>query len=256
MTELPEAFLRVPIAHRALHDVERGRPENSRAAIAAAIDHGYGIEIDLQPSRDREAMVFHDYQLDRLTGRQGAIRDLDATMLSGTLLDNGVDETIPTLPEVLAQVEGRIPVLIELKDQHGQMGASDGVLEEATVHALKGYSGPVAVMSFNPNMVDRLSALLPNVPRGLVTCGYPVKDWPELSEDDRALLREIPDYERVGACFVSHQITDLDNPRLSELKKKGADILCWTVRSPKQAADARQIAANITFEGFLPPLGA
>ena len=52
MTTLPEAFLRVPIAHRALHDVSDGRPENSRAAIRAAIDHGYGIEVDLQLSRD------------------------------------------------------------------------------------------------------------------------------------------------------------------------------------------------------------
>ena len=70
--ELPPAFLRCPLAHRALHDVTDGRPENSRAAIRAAIEAGYGIEIDLQLTGDGQAMVFHDYGLKRLTGADGA----------------------------------------------------------------------------------------------------------------------------------------------------------------------------------------
>lgn len=70
---LPAALLRRPIAHRALHDVAAGRPENSRAAMRAAIDAGYAIEIDLQLSQDGQAMVFHDYDLARLTGTPGPI---------------------------------------------------------------------------------------------------------------------------------------------------------------------------------------
>ncbi|MEM8581171.1 MAG: glycerophosphodiester phosphodiesterase family protein [Pseudomonadota bacterium] len=255
MTALPEAFLRVPLAHRALHDSGQRRPENSRAAIAAAVQHGYGIEIDLQLSRDNVAMVFHDYRLDRLTARQGHINEYDAGTLSDIHLD-GSPAGIPRLADALEQIEGRVPLLIELKDQHGQMGPSDGRLERATALALQGYRGPVAVMSFNPHMVEHLSQLLPDVPRGLVTCAYRAEHWPELTTETRTALRDIPDYDRVGASFISHRLSDLARPRVAELKDKGAAVLCWTVRSPEEEAEARRIAANITFEGYLAPLSA
>jgi len=255
MTPLPEAFLRLPLAHRALHDVTQGRPENARSAIAAAVDHGYGIEIDLQPSRDGQAMVFHDYRLDRLTHHQGSIREHDADMLSGLSLKGG-EEGVPRLSDVLSQVAGQVPLLLELKDQHGRMGPSDGVLEGAAARAVEGYAGPLAVMSFNPHMVARLSTLLPDVPRGLVTCGYPAEDWPDLSDETRTHLATIPDYDRVGASFISHQLSDLTRPRVAELTAKGAAVLCWTVRSPEDEAKARRIAANITFEGYLPTFDA
>ena len=113
---LPPAFLTVPLAHRALHDVTDGRPENSRAAIAAAIEGGYGIEIDLQLSADNRAMVFHDYALDRLTTQTGPVRQRDADNLAQVSLRGG-DEAIPTLEEILALVDGRAPLLI---DSHGR----------------------------------------------------------------------------------------------------------------------------------------
>ncbi|MEM6577967.1 MAG: glycerophosphodiester phosphodiesterase family protein [Pseudomonadota bacterium] len=255
MTALPKAFLRIPLAHRALHDVARGRPENSCAAIIAAMDRGYGIEIDLQPSLDGAAMVFHDYDLERLTHQKGEIRQQEATALSETLL-KGSDEGIPGLSDVFDLVAGKVPVLLELKDQQGQMGPTDGRLEEATARCVEGYEGPLAVMSFNPHMVARLSEILPEVPRGLVTGGFRAQDWPELDEDVRARLRGIPDYDRVGACFISHHVKDLSSPRVAELRDRGAAVLCWTVRSPEEASHARPIAANITFEGFLPPVDA
>ncbi|MEJ2036589.1 MAG: glycerophosphodiester phosphodiesterase family protein, partial [Maritimibacter sp.] len=95
MSTLPEAFLRLPIAHRAYHDVTDGRPENSRAAIRAAIARGYGIEIDVQLSADGQAMVFHDYVLDRLTGERGPVRQKTAAELGAIPLIGG-DEGIPT----------------------------------------------------------------------------------------------------------------------------------------------------------------
>lgn len=250
MTRMPADFRRLPIAHRALHDVTDGRPENSRAAIRAAIDAGYGIEIDLQLSRDGQAMVFHDYNLTRLTGINGAIQRRDAAELATIGLLGG-DEGIPTLAEVLALVDGRVPMLIELKDQHGQMGVTDGRLERAVAQELQGYDGPAALMSFNPNPVVELSTLLPHIPRGLVTEHYPEGDWPLLKSETRAHLRTIPDYDRAGACFVSHSIKDLDNPRIAELRAQGADVYCWTVRSLAQEQEARKVADNITFEKYL-----
>ena len=222
----------------------------TRAAIRAAIARGYGIEIDVQLSRDGAAMVFHDYALDRLTGETGALRRRDAAELAEIALKGG-NEGIPTLSEVLDLVEGRVPLLIEVKDQDGAMGPDVGALETAVAQTLAGRDGPLALMSFNPHAVARLSELCPGIPRGLVTSAYDPSDWP-LPEATCARLREIPDYERVGACFISHEARDLDRPRVAELKAAGADVICWTIRSPEEAAQALAVAQNITFEGFLP----
>ncbi len=246
---LPPAFLDRPLAHRALHDVADGRPENSRAAIRAAIAAGYGIEIDVQLSADDAAMVFHDYALERLTGDKGAVRLRSAADLAGITLTGG-DEGIPDLPEVLDLVAGQVPLLIELKDQDGGMGPDIGPLEEATAQALKGYKGDLAVMSFNPHAIARMAELLPDTPRGLVTSAYRYEDWP-LSKARCDALRDIPDYDRVGACFISHEVDDLSRARVRTLKDAGAMICCWTVRDATTEAEARKIADNITFEGYL-----
>lgn len=250
MNRLHAHFKKIPLAHRALHDASEGRPENSMAAIRAAIAGGYGIEIDLQLSRDGDAMVFHDYDLARLTGEPGAIQQRSTEELSSLRL-NGTDQSIPTLAQALTEVAGRVPILIELKDQHGQMGITDGRLERAVAQDVSGYDGPVGLMSFNPNSVVELSSMLPNVPRGLVTEYFPAKDWLLLNPEVRAHLRKIPDYNRARASFVSHSLQDLNNPRLAELKTLGATVLCWTVRSPEQEEDARRHVDNITFENYL-----
>lgn len=249
MTPLPEAFLRLPIAHRALHDIARGRPENSRAAIRAAIAAGYGIEIDLQFSRDGRAMVFHDDRLDRLTAETGPVRRRSADELQRVAL-LGTDERIPSFAEALALVAGRVPLLVELKDQHGQLGPTDGALEGAVAADLVGYAGPLALMSFNPHMVVRLAEMAPDRPRGLVTCAYDAQDWPHLAAPVRARLRAIPDYAAAGCSFISHEARDLRRPRVAELKRQGAKVLCWTIRFPQDEEKARALADNVTFEGY------
>lgn len=244
---LPPAFLRQPIAHRALHDVARGRPENSRAAIRAAIDAGYAIEIDLQLSRDGVPMVFHDETLERLTPRDGWLCDLTAAELA-TIPLRGGDEGIPTLTEILYLVAGRAPLLIELKDQTLRMAETDGRLEQATARALAAYDGPVAVMSFNPHMIARMATYAPGLPRGLTTSAYDPEDWAPLPPDTCDRLRPIPDYDRTASSFISHEASDLSRPRVTELAAQGAAILCWTIKSPQAEAEARRIAQNITFE--------
>lgn len=252
---LPPVFLTTPLAHRGLHDAAVGIPENTRAAVRAAVGAGYGIEIDVQPSSDGQAMVFHDEYLGRLTGQSGETASRTAEEL-GRLRVLGSDQTVPTLPEVLGLVGGRVPVLIEVKDQHGGMGPVDGRLEAAVAAALDGYSGPVAVMSFNPGSVAAMARLAPEVPRGLTTAAFDGFDWGRTTQARRAELREIPDYDRVGASFISHEAADLDRPRVADLKRQGAAVLCWTIRSPKAEARARKVAHNITFEGYRPALPA
>ena len=244
---LDPAFLTTPLTHRGYHGA--GRPENSPAAFAAAIDAGYGIECDVQLSADDQAMVFHDYDLKRLTAETGPIRQRAAAELGRIALTGGSD-TIPTLEEVLAIVDGRVPLLIEIKDQDGAMGPDVGPLERAVAFALEGYDGPVAVMSFNPHSVAAMARLAPDVPRGLTTSSWEADDWPTIPAATRHLLRGIPDYDDTGSSFISHEAPDLSRPRVAELKDRGAGILCWTIRSPEQEAQAREVAHNITFEGY------
>lgn len=256
MPSLPDTFLRLPLAHRGLHDRHVHRPENSRAALGAAIAAGYGAEIDVQLSADDHAMVFHDSTLDRLTPDTGPLRARHRTELCRIPLLGG-SEHIPALDEVLRFVAGRIPLLIEIKDQSGVLGSTDvGPLEQAVADALARYEGPVAVMSFNPHAVSTLAQLAPRCPRGLVTAGFDRDHWPHLSEALRARLRDIPDYDSCSASFVSHEASDLANPRIAALKAHGARILCWTIRSPDAERNARRIADNITFEGYLPDIPA
>lgn len=248
---LSQAFFDRQIAHRGLHDINKGRPENSLAAFRAAIEGGFGIELDLQISKDRRAMVFHDYDLQRLAGVIGAIRQKTATEL-GELTLIGGDEGIPTLAEVLALVDGRVPLLIEIKDQDLRLGENIGDLEAATARDLKAYGGPAAVMSFNPHSVMRMAELCPDLPRGLTTCNFDKEDWLLVPDARREELAMIPDYVRTGSCFISHQQDQLDSPRVQDLKAKGAAVFCWTIRSAEQESTARQIADNVTFEGYLP----
>lgn len=246
---LPVAFLATPIAHRAYHDRAAGRPENSRAAVRAAVDVGYGIEIDLQLSKDGVPMVFHDERLDRLTAEQGWLCDRNAADLSAIPLKDG-NEGIPTLAEVLALIAGRVPLLIELKDQTLRMANTDARLERATVKALTDYRGPVAVMSFNPHTIAHMAHLAPTLPRGLTTSAYDPTDWAPLPQETCDRLRSIPDYDRVAASFISHEAADLERPRVAELAAQGAVILCWTIRSAQAEAAARRFAQNVTFEDY------
>lgn len=250
MTRLSSDFLITPIAHRALHDVTDGRPENSRAAILMALKLGYSIEIDLQLSRDGQAMVFHDYALERLTDGSGPIQQMTSKELASLTL-KGSNEGVPTLQEVLDLVAGKAPLLIEFKDQHGQMGAGVQTLESMAAPLLNAYKGPLAVMSFNPNTVANLAQFCPKIACGVVTCDFTKEEFPLLTTEIRDHLRGIKDYHRVGASFVSHDHRDLKSKSVGELKSEGAPILCWTVQSPSEEAEARKVADNITFEHYL-----
>ncbi len=247
---LPAAFRARPITHRGLHDVTDGRPENGVEAITAAVDAGYGIEIDLQLSKDGVAMVFHDYHLARLTAETGPVAQRTAQALQAIPLTGG-KATIPTLDTVLDLIGGKVPLLIEIKDQDGQMGENVGALEQATATALENYAGDVAVMSFNPHAVIAFGQAAPAIPRGLVTSAFVPADWAPLPARVCDHLRDIPDYDRCGATFISHEGPDLDRPRVAALKAAGATILCWTIKSAAQEAEARKIADNVTFEGYL-----
>jgi len=250
MTKLPPSFLNKSITHRGLHDRDQGRVENAPQSFAAAIDHGYGIELDVQLSKDGVAMVFHDYHLGRLTEENGAVAQRTAADLGQIVLKDSTD-TIPTLDETLAQIAGRVPVLIEIKDQDGAMGPNVGPLEKAVADGLENYRGDAAVMSFNPHAMAAVSKLISNRALGLVTDDFLAADWPTVPDARCAELAGIPDFEGSALSFISHNRGQLASPAVARVKSAGGKILCWTVRSQDQETQARTVADNITFEGYL-----
>ena len=224
------ALIARPFAHRGLHGP--GRVENSRAAFEAAIAAGHGIELDVQASVDGEAMVHHDYELDRLTEGHGAIRTLGAAEL-GRIRLKGSDETIPALTEILALVAGRAPLLIEVKSP----GRRVATLSRAVLRALEGYAGPVAVMSFNPGIGHRFARHAPRILRGLVVTeeGRPRRRW---FRRRLALWWSRPD-------FLAYDIRDLPSRFAAA---SGLPVLTWTVRSGEERARAAQYADQIIYE--------
>ena len=166
--------------------------ENSRAAFEAAIAAGYGIEMDIQRSADGEAMVFHDYEMLRLTDEPGLIHDYTAAQL-GRIALLGADEPVPTLARVLELVAGRTALLIEIKDQDGALGPDVGPLEARVAALLADYPGEVALMSFNPHSVAALAEAAPDRPRGLTTCAFEDADW------------SLPDYRRAELAALARR---------------------------------------------------
>ena len=250
-TRLDPSFYARPFAHRGLHDRAVGRIENSMSAIHAAIDANFGIEIDIQLTRDQVPLVFHDYNLERLTDRGGFIREKDVSELSRVTL-TGSDETIPTLSDVLNAVSGKVPLLVEIKDQDMRLGPDVGRIQSAVVHLLADYVGPVAVMSFNPHAIAAVAEQAPHLCRGLVTDAFLPDEWPTVPETRLKELAEIPDAKALDVDFVSHDVETLQSDAVSRLKADGLPIFCWTVKSLEQERLARQVADQITFEGFVP----
>jgi len=153
--------LLVDYAHRGLHGGEI--PENSLAAFKKAAEKGFGIELDVQLSRDGEVMVFHDYTLSRMTSDERSLADLSLDELKALRL-NGTNEEIPTLREVLAVVDGRVPILVELKGEDFKCDLCPKVDE-----ILSSYSGAYCVESFNPILISWYRKRRPEISRGILT---------------------------------------------------------------------------------------
>jgi len=252
VSAVPPGFWAQPFAHRGLHDGGAGRPENSLAAFDAAIAHGYAIELDVQASADGEAMVFHDYAMKRLTGQEGRINAHSAAELRAIGLTGG--GTIPDLETVLRRIDGRAPVLVEIKDQSGAFGETDGVLERRVCAVVRGCAHPesCAIMSFNPYSVLAAKTHAPAIARGLVSYDFEHPHDAHVEAGHRRALAEMAMLERCDAGFVSYGVENLSTPPVEKLRERGVPVICWTVRSAAQAHGVRGLCDQITFEGYLP----
>lgn len=210
-------------AHRGLHG--QGLPENSPASFAAAIERGLGIECDIQRSRDWQAMVFHDRALERLTGESGAVAEHTAEELGRIRLLGGED-TIPTLRQLLSQVDAKVPLLIEIKSPRGT-GGRTGALCLAVQRALEGYRGAHAVMSFDPRIVRWFADHSRLTLRGLVVSEEDSKTLTGRLRRHLALWHARPD-------FLAYDVRDLPSRFATSQRKRGMPVLTWTVRSEEQ----------------------
>lgn len=214
-------------AHRGLHGP--GVPENSLAAGAEAIACGFGIECDVQRTADGQPVVFHDWELDRLTSAAGpvqALRLADLAMLD--LTDSG--ERIPSLRELLGLVRERVPVLIEIKSRRDHRV---NALCLAVRRVLEGYRGPHAVMSFDPRVSRWFAVHAPHIVRGLVVTEENARSFPGRMKRHLALWHARPD-------FLAYDVRDLPSGFAAYQRSRGMPVLTWTVRS----AESRRVAAE------------
>lgn len=223
-----------PYAHRGLHG--NGVLENSPAAFEAAIELGHGIECDVQAAEDGRAFVFHDLELDRLTDRSGVISKLRSEDIDQIQLRDGHGK-IPRLREILAQIDGRVPVLIEIKSQDMRVGP----LCLSVRRALEGYTGRAAVMSFNPLVSAWFRINAAHIVRGLV-----------VTEDGSRNLRgRISRHRNLWAAkpdFLAYDIRDLPSRFAAAQRARGLPIITWTVRTAEQEKIASLHADEPVYE--------
>lgn len=229
-----------PFAHRGLHHAGKGIAENSLTAFRGAMAKGVGIELDVRATADGEAVVFHDDDLMRLTGAQGSVSTNTALGLKGHRLIGEHADTIETLSSVLSVVRGAVPVLIEMKD----CGSQNTRLCIAVRRALEGYSGPIAVMSFDPQMMAWFAKTAPHITRGLVT----TDQGETYGLLGKTAMGHSLNLRKAKADFIAHDLRCLPSVFVASARKKNIPTLSWTVRSESDTALARDNVDNVIFE--------
>ena len=242
-------WLKRPFAHRGLHDEAEGIVENSASAIEAAIAKGYAIEVDLQCAAHGVPVVFHDRTLDRLTAERGPVADRDAAALCAIPLRNSEDRIL-SLNGVLGIVDGRVPLLIEVKSTW----SDDHTYERNIAATLAAYQGDVAVMSFDPDCVAAFRDVAPSLPRGLIARAL---------RGHALLVRVVgaPAFRHAASAHRRHRAAQLHRLRYQGAARARAGIardvfhlplLTWTVRSEADKAHAQLFADAMIFEGIAP----
>ncbi|MBI2714581.1 MAG: glycerophosphodiester phosphodiesterase [Rhizobiales bacterium] len=238
-----------PIAHRGLHDAAAGVIENTASAFNAAIAGGYGIETDLQISADGEAMVHHDDALGRLTEGSTRLADITAAEIKAIRFQRSADRIL-TLGELCELVGGRATLVLELKSRFD----GDRRLVQRAAAVLTNYAGPVAVMSFDPALVEAARHIAPGLTRGIVAeRHYAHHEWDRLPPSEKRRMAHLLHALRTRPQFVAYSVRDL--PAAAPLIARmmfGRPLLTWTVRNEADRQRALRWANQIIFEGIRP----
>jgi len=245
----PDWLTARPVAHRGLHDADRGIIENMPDAARAAVAGNFAIECDIQLSADGEAMVHHDHELGRLTEGSGGLIEKTAAELQAVEF-RATDERMMTLSDLCALVAGRVPLVIEVKSRFN----GDRRLVRRMAEVLASYSGPAVGMSFDPDQVLALRETVPKLPRGIVAQrSYDDGYWDKLTPAQRDAMLHLKHGFQTEPHFVAFWVQQLPAPAPWVARNLfGCPLLAWTVRTPEQRARAARYADQMIFEGFTP----
>lgn len=247
-----EPLFPAPVAHRGLHDRAKGVIENTASAFEAAIAGGYAIECDVQLTSDGVPVIFHDDNMKRLLGKDGAVADITAAEITGMpLLDSAAGDRPQKFGEFLDQIAGRALLQIELKRQRDASGTQ--LLARAVAEALRSYQGPVTVESFDPNLLTAIRQFGFTGQRGIITYAYDRPDWDsELGEEQRYTLRHLLHWHETRFDFISCHQDALELPAIIFWRALGKPVTAWTIRSQAEADKVAGRADQLVFEGFQP----
>ena len=226
------------IAHRGLHK-NKIIPENSMLAFKAAIEKNYAIEFDINITKDNQIVVFHDDDLNRLCNKKENIEDVSYDFLKDLNLYES-NEKIPLLKELLDQVAGKIPLIIEIK-KHKNIG----LLENILLEMLKEYKGEYFICSFEKDILLWLEKNKPKEIRGLIFGSLPIKFK---KYEKIAFLYK---YFKSKADFISLEDKLIDSSIYDFCKKKKLDILVWTIKDKKSFQNIDKKVSAVIFENFI-----
>ena len=223
--------------------------ENSIAAATAAIAANYAIECDVQMTKDGDAAVFHDDTLDRLTGSHGGLRDRIAREIAAIPYREGGDR-IALFADFLAHIGGRVALIVEIKSRcDGDMRLADRIAA-----LIQDYSGPLALQSFDPAVLQHLRTSTLQRPLGLIAQAHDNEnESPVMADATRHALADFADDASARPDFLAWNVADLPHAQTTFWRDGlRRPLLVWTVRHRAQAELAARFADQMIFEGFAP----
>ena len=226
------------IAHRGLHK-NKIIPENSMLAFKAAIEKNYAIEFDINITKDNQIVVFHDDDLNRLCNKKENIEDVSYDFLKDLNLYES-NEKIPLLKELLDEVAGKIPLIIEIK-KHKNIG----LLENILLEMLKEYKGEYFICSFEKDILFWLEKNKPKERRGLIFGSLPIKFK---KYEKIAFLYK---YFKSKADFISLEDKLIDSSIYDFCKKKDLEVIVWTIKDKKSFQNIDKKVSAVIFENFI-----
>lgn len=243
-----QPFEEVPIAHRGLFDNESDHPENSSKAFSLAMQHGFGIELDVRLTKDGVPVVFHDDNLFRICGVRKKAEDCTDEELREYRLFSS-EEAIPRLADVLRQINGAVPLVIEIKAEY----EVDRICE-AVMALLSSYPGVYCIESFSPFVLKWFREKEPQILRGQLSMDF----MNPKNETGKPWLVKFAAKNLMGNVFsrpdfISYEFSDAENFAMTVNRKAFAGkSAAWTIRSEDELCYAKKYFDMIIFEGFIP----
>lgn len=231
-------------AHRGFHDNKTDAPENSAKAMRLAVENGYGIELDVQLTKDEQVVVFHDANLKRVCGVDAKVNSMTYEELQTLhLLDS--DETIPLFSEVLKIIDGKVPLIMEVKMVNGKTRICELASKE-----LENYKGVYCMESFHPFAVQWFKNNCPDVVRGQLSANFKKEGQKEGLQEWLVHMLFINVLGRPD--FVAYSHKSANNVSRCLTRMFGATAVAWTIRSQEELDRNKNKFDLFIFEGFRP----